>query len=84
VNFESEEEMEVWLVSLLSKALKIDLEEISPTQPVASYGLDSATAAKLTGEIGEGLKLELDPTLFWDYPTIEGLTKHLFEEHKKL
>jgi acyl carrier protein len=39
--------------------------------------LDSAAAVGMTGELADWLDHEMDPTLLYDYPTIESLVQYL-------
>jgi acyl carrier protein len=71
--------IQTWLVSYLAELLGIDLDEIDITIPFNRYGLDSATAIALTGDLGDWLGAELDPTLLYDYPTIQALVQYLVE-----
>lgn len=73
-------EVQDWLVSYLANLLEIDLDEVDVTVSFDRYGLDSATAIGMTGNLEEWLGSELDPTLIYDYPTIEALAKNLAEE----
>jgi acyl-CoA synthetase (AMP-forming)/AMP-acid ligase II len=41
------------------------------------YGLDSSAAVGLTGDLEDWLETEIDPTLLYDYPTVEAIVKHL-------
>ncbi len=66
-----------WLVSQLSETLNLPPAEIDIRQPFASYGLDSAQAVSLTGDLEVWLGRKLSPTLAWDYPTIEQLAEYL-------
>ena len=50
-------------------------------EPFARYGLDSARAVGLAGEIAGELGLDLEATLFWDYPTVQSLAAYLAETH---
>lgn len=52
------------------------------TLPFDRYGLDSSVAVGLTGDLEDWLETKLDPTLLYDYPTIEGLSQHLADEFK--
>jgi acyl carrier protein len=52
-------------------------EEVDVTIPFDRYGLDSLTAVSLTGDLQDWLGVEVDPTLLYDYPTIEELVKYL-------
>lgn len=73
-------EVQDWLVSYLANLLEIDLDEVDVTVSFDRYGLDSATAIGMTGNLEEWLGYELDPTLIYDYPTIEALAENLAEE----
>ena len=72
-------EIQTWLVEYLAEALEIDSKEIDPSLPFQDYGLDSSAAVTLTGDLGEWLNRELDPTLLVDYTTIEELATYLGE-----
>jgi acyl carrier protein len=69
-----------WLVDKLSRELDIDAERIDVNKPIAHYGVDSALALSLGGELGQWLGRRLDPALVWDYPTIDGMARHLAGE----
>jgi acyl carrier protein len=70
-------EIQDWLVAYLSKELNISSDEIDITTPFDRYGLSSMTAVLMTGEMEDWLGRTLDPTLPYDYPTIETLARHL-------
>ncbi len=70
-------EIEQWLVHHLAELLGANPQEIDIRQPFISFGLDSAQAVGLAGDLEEWLGRELSPTLIWDYPTIEALARHL-------
>ena len=74
------EAIENWLVSYLVLSLKIPSSEINIKEPFASYGVDSSVAVSATGELGEWLGLELEPTLFWEYPSIQTIAQYLAQE----
>ncbi len=69
-----------WLISYISDLLLIDAQEIDVTIPFDRYGLDSASAIGLTGDLQDWLAVELDPTLIYDYPSVDALTQHLTEQ----
>lgn len=75
-------EIQAWIVSYLAELLEIDPEEVNVTIPFDRYGLDSSVAIGLTGDLEDWLSRKLDPTLLYDYPTIESLAHHLAEELK--
>ena len=73
-------QIEDWLIGHLADTLKTDKKSIDIRQPFISFGLDSAHAVGLAGDLEEWLERELPPTLIWDYPTIEALARHLASE----
>ncbi|MBG1270730.1 acyl carrier protein [Nostoc sp. WHI] len=70
-------DIQAWTISYLGELLEVDPEEVDITIPFDRYGLDSSAAIGLTGDLGDWLGYDVDPTLLYDYPTIEGLVKHL-------
>ena len=73
-------EIQAWLVSYLAELLEIEVNEVDVTISFDRYGLDSSAAMAMTGDFGDWLGRELDPTTMYDYPTIEALMQHLAEE----
>jgi acyl carrier protein len=79
----SYENIQLWIVANLALYLKISPDEISTSEPFSHYGLDSSAALTLAAELSEWLGQELDPTIFWEYPSIESLAHHLELKHSK-
>jgi acyl carrier protein len=73
-------EIQAWLVAHLAGVLEVDPGQIDVTAQFDSYGLDSAAAIGLTGDLESWLGYDLDPTLLYDYPTIEAVAAHLAQE----
>lgn len=73
----TEEVIKDCLVAQLAMHLKVPPDEIDIGEPFASYGLDSSLAISLTDELEDWLGCELEPTLFWEYPSIEALAQYL-------
>lgn len=73
-------EIQAWIVSYLAELLEIEPDEVNVTIPFDRYGLDSSVTVGLTGDLEEWMGRKLDPTLLYDYPTIESLSQHLAEE----
>ncbi len=69
-----------WFVSQLSRELDIPATDIDPSRPFAYYGLDSVHAVRLTAALESWLGRELSPTLAYEYPTIDLLSRHLAGE----
>jgi acyl-CoA synthetase (AMP-forming)/AMP-acid ligase II/acyl carrier protein len=77
----TEKEIQTWLISHLAMYLKIPPDEIDIQEPFTAYGLDSAVAVSMTGELAQLIGCELGLTLLWEYPTIETLAQYLVEEY---
>jgi acyl carrier protein len=70
-------EIETWMISYIAEVIEVDPSKVDVKVPFDRYGLDSSVAIALTNELEEWLKIELDPTLLYDYPTIDALAQHL-------
>lgn len=66
-----------WLVNYLSDLLEIESDKIDVKKPFERYGLDSSAAVFLSGDLGDWLGQELDPTLIYNYSTIASLANHI-------
>jgi acyl carrier protein len=71
------QDLEQWFVTRIADALKIGSEEVDVDAPLSDHGLDSLSALTMTGELEKMLGRRLPATLFWEYPTIARLSKHL-------
>jgi 8-amino-7-oxononanoate synthase len=66
-----------WLIDRLSQILEIEANQIDVGQNFEEYGLDSAEAINLSGDLEDYLGCRLSPTLLWDYQNIEALAQYL-------
>lgn len=69
-----------WLINKVAALNNMSISEIKIDIPLSEYRLDSLNAVNLAGELEEWLKIEIDPTLIWDYPTIRELSEFLNKE----
>ncbi|MDY7012706.1 MAG: beta-ketoacyl synthase N-terminal-like domain-containing protein, partial [Cyanobacteriota bacterium] len=74
------DEIATWLSEKLAQTLHVDSQAIDPHQPLASYGLDSATAVGLSGELETWLQRKIEPTLVYNYPTIAEIADYLAQK----
>jgi len=70
-------EIRSWLVEHLASLLDIPESEVDVSLGFDEYGLDSAAAVAMTGELARWLRVELDPNLVSDHRTIEAVAQHL-------
>ncbi|PYS24486.1 MAG: beta-ketoacyl synthase [Acidobacteria bacterium] len=75
--------IQTWLVSCISKRLQILPGKIDVRESFAHYGLDSAAAVSISGELEQWLGRRLSPTLVYEYPTIAALALHLAADAAK-
>ena len=64
-------------IKLIAEETGIDASELTPGVVFADIGLDSLLSLNLVGRLREELELEVEHSLFADYPTVKDLTKFL-------
>ncbi|HVX86432.1 MAG TPA: AMP-binding protein [Phycisphaerae bacterium] len=69
-----------WLTARLARVANIPAQQIDPAEPIVRYGIGSADAVGLAGEISAALHVDLPAMALWDYPTIAELAGHLSRE----
>jgi len=74
-------EIREWLRAAIAHELRLDPAALDAQRPFAYYGLDSLTAATLSGELGDWLGLEIPPDLLVEHPTIDALAERLAAGH---
>jgi acyl carrier protein len=77
---ESLAELRGWLTGRVAEYLQRPAEEIRTDLPLAGYGLDSMYALIICGDIEDHLGVVVEPTIAWDYPTIDAVTGYLGRE----
>ncbi|MEL6578170.1 MAG: aminotransferase class I/II-fold pyridoxal phosphate-dependent enzyme [Cyanobacteria bacterium J06621_12] len=71
------EAIQGWLIDKLAEVLEIEPNQIDVGQDFEEYGLESAEAINLSGDLEDYLDCRLPPTLLWDYQNIEALAQYL-------
>ncbi|MBE9045282.1 aminotransferase class I/II-fold pyridoxal phosphate-dependent enzyme [Pleurocapsales cyanobacterium LEGE 10410] len=71
------ETIQGWLIDKLAEILEIEPNQIDVGQDFEEYGLESAEAINLSGDLEEYLGCRLPPTLLWDYQNIADLAQYL-------
>jgi polyketide synthase PksM len=69
------------VISLITQVAGIDSAVIVSDAGFLEMGLDSLTLVALSGVIEKEMLITLYPTVFFEYQTIDELTKHLCEKH---
>ena len=71
------DEIQQWMVAYLARHLDTHPDEIDVTASFERFGLDSATAIQMSGDLEEWVGERVDPMLVYDYPTIEDMAGYL-------
>jgi len=71
------EAIQGWLIDKLAEILEIEPQQIDVGQDFEEYGLESAEAINLSGDLEDYLSCRLPPTLLWEYQNIEALAQYL-------
>jgi acyl carrier protein len=77
------EEVVLWLRAQIAREIKSAPEMVPTTVPFTDFGLDSMIVVTLVGDLEDWLQTSLDPTIFWEFPSIEILSGWLVNEHLK-
>jgi acyl carrier protein len=72
--------IQTWMIDQIAEQLGVQPDEIDPTVPMESYGLDSAQAMSIANKAESLIGNSVSPILFWHYPTIASLSDRLAEE----
>jgi acyl carrier protein len=73
-------EIEDWLIAYLSNLTDAPASEIDIEEPFTSFGVSSAEAVILSGDLERWLRMRIDPTLAWEHPSIRAAAAHLAQQ----
>ena len=73
------EQISDFCIASLANVLRIPQDRVKTDTKFSRLGLDSAMVVYLLMELEEKLDLELSPDDFYDYPTIDDLSRYLAE-----
>ncbi len=68
------------ICELTAGLLGLDAEDIEPDRPLQELGLDSVTAVEMVERVGKAIGHDIPGTLLFDYPTIEGMSRHILDD----
>jgi len=78
---EQASELQLQLLQQVSTILKISHDELDVDTELSDFGFDSISLTSFTNRINQVYQLSLTPTLFFEYPTITGLTEYLCDNY---
>jgi acyl carrier protein len=71
------EEISAWLTRRVSELANLAPDSVDAREEFVRYGLDSAAAVELIGDLEDWLGCALPTTLAWDFPTVEKMAAYL-------
>ena len=74
---QTSQDIQKWLISWLCEELNVEAQEIDDNEPFVNLGVSSRQAVVLMGDLENWLGFEIDPSLAWEYPTIQDLSEYL-------
>lgn len=83
-SFFSPHQIQQFLKNKISELLDLKSENIDIDESFANYGLGSFQIASLSGDLSNWLQQDLNPTIFWDFPSIKKLSESLFLEKTRM
>jgi thioester reductase-like protein len=72
-------EIEAWLTNRIARRVGLNAAEIDPDLPFARYGIDSASAVRIAGDLEQWLGRRLPPTLLYECRTVRALARRLHD-----
>ena len=73
-------EIASWIEKWMKKQLRLQAHTINRKISFADYGIDSVLAVELVQALEDWLKISLDATILWNFPTVESLSQYLTSE----
>jgi acyl carrier protein len=73
----SDESLRTWLVAAVAGYLALPPSQVGTGVKLRSLGLDSMHAMQLCVDIEQRWGVLVEPTLAWDFPTIDSIVTHL-------
>jgi acyl carrier protein len=70
-------EIRSWMTEYVVTHLGLGADGVDVERPLDEYGIDSAQAVRMIGDLEDYLGRELSPSLPYRFPTIEALSAHL-------
>lgn len=75
----TKEEIAQWCTQFIATTFDIPLAEIYSDAEFQSFGFDSTALVGFSAELEAWLGRELDPSVLFNYPTVDRLADHVAE-----
>ena len=73
-------EIRRWLIERIAYYLERPIDQVDPTVPVAESGMNSVSATELCGDVEDRFQITADPTMVFDYPTVNDIAAFIWGE----
>lgn len=73
----TKDEIRERMVDMVARALQTSPQEIRCDILFSKLGVDSMAVVDMAGQLEKWLRMEIEPTAVWDYPTIDAMAAHL-------
>ena len=70
-------DIQAWLLDYVARLTQVPAAELHPTDAFTSLGLDSVASVAMAGDLGDWIGRPIDPTLAYDHPSIEAVSRHI-------
>ncbi|MEQ7053642.1 SDR family NAD(P)-dependent oxidoreductase [Paenibacillaceae sp. P-4] len=71
------------LTNCVHELLKTDLKRIDPDSELSSFGFDSITLTRFSNRLNGLYRLDIMPSIFFEFPTLRALSGYFISEHKE-
>ena len=73
----TEAEIIAWCTQFISRVFELPPSEVDPGAELQSFGFDSTALVGFSAELEAWLGRELDPSVLFEYPTLDLLSSHI-------
>lgn len=75
------DDLEKSIIDIISELLQVNSQEIDIQSELSEYGFDSISLTQLANKINDEFKIDITPTVFFEYTTILGVVQYLLEDY---
>jgi acyl carrier protein len=66
-----------WISDYIATRLGIETSSMALDAPFSDFGIDSAFAVVMSGDIAHWIGHDVPPNLLYEYPTVNALARHI-------
>ena len=78
-----ESAIESWLLAWIAREMRLDPSKIDARAPLVNFGMGSRQALLLVGDLEDWLGTKVEPSLAWEHPTVEKISRFLAEQPRQ-